>query len=127
MLGKFLRVEHLHLSASHVAENENSCDMTATISDQCIAVRRAAQWMQMRCPVTIPLFPVLCNQASGDVWSEDVMGALWQTMRTGLVTDRNLSNCAEKVVMASSLIPSPLLRMLPSFASHRNVSALCSL
>lgn len=68
MLGKFLRVEHLHLSASYVVENENSCDVTATISDQCIAVRRAAQW--------ISLFPVLCNQASGDVWSEDVMGAL---------------------------------------------------
>lgn len=120
---EILSVKRLHLSAFHLVGNEKSCDMTTTTSDQCIAVRRAVRWMQIRCPVTISLFPVLCSQPGGAVWSEELMVALWQTMRTGPVTDRNVPRCAEEVITASSVITSAPLTMLASFASHRNASA----
>jgi len=122
-LGQFRSLKCLLLSASHLVENENRCDMTATMSGQCIAVRRAACWMQTRYLVTISLLPVLSHHLGGEVWSEELMAALRQTMRTGPVTDRNVPKCADQVITASSLIPSAPPMLLTSFASHRKVSA----
>lgn len=97
-LGKFWR--HLYTCLHPIWEKTRLAVMWQQQYLTSVLLRSAVRWMQMRCPLTISLFPVLCNYPGGAVRPEELMATLWQT-RSWPITDRNIPKSAEAVIIAS--------------------------